>query len=277
MKKAKRRINKKKAWALASLLLAVLLCCTSLTAFAAADTPSLDLSKKGSISLQLYSEENDAPVKDGTLALYQVADLYLENGNMAYENTAEFSSITSALDAEDSELAAELAAYVSSNGIEGTYAEIASDGSVAFTELPLGMYLIIQTEQSTGYYAIEPFLVTVPMAGENSWVYDVDASPKTEIAVQPETPETPAGSSETPAESEKKESEENAAALVTGEETSSGSGTGTSAEGAETLASSLPQTGQLYWPIPILLGVGIALIVFGTIFNRRKEHAREAQ
>ncbi len=277
MKKEKKRINKKTAWALASLLLVLLLCCTSLTAFAAADTPSLDLSKKGSISLQLYSEENDAPVKDGTLALYQVADLYLENGNMAYENTAEFSSVTSALDAEDSELAAELAAYVSSNGIEGTYAEIASDGSVAFTELPLGMYLIIQTEQSTGYYAIEPFLVTVPMAGENSWVYDVDASPKTEIAVQPETPETPAGSSETPAASEKKEAEENAAALVTGEESSSGSGTGTSAEGAEALASSLPQTGQLYWPIPILLGVGIALIVFGTIFNRRKEHAREAQ
>ncbi len=287
MKTINKNSGKRNAKILAAIFTAVVVCCASLTVYAAAGTQSPDLSKKGSISLQLYSEENKAPVKGGTLALYQVANLYLENGNMKYENTSAFSSFNTVLNAEDSKLASELAGYVSSSGTAGIYAKIASDGSVAFTELPLGIYLIVQSEQSVGYYAIEPFLVTVPMAGENSWIYDVDASPKTEAEVKPETPEAKGESSQTPAKSEmsedKNQAAESAAAGALSGAGSSGGASGSSHTSISPSGSSgssgqstskpsvLPQTGQLYWPIPVLFTAGAVLIAVGLVLRSRRK------
>ncbi|MCD8022012.1 MAG: hypothetical protein LUF30_03230, partial [Lachnospiraceae bacterium] len=99
---------------------------------------------------------------------------------------------------ESASLGSELAEYVEAYSgretedgdtfiIEGTEQSVGNDGTAEFTDLDLGLYLVVQTVPSTGYYVIDPFVVTIPYDFSGTWVYDVDASPKTEINPQPET------------------------------------------------------------------------------------------
>ncbi len=168
-------------WPLAMATALALLCGTSLTAYAAADSPSLDWSQSGngSIAVELEDDAGNAVV-DGTLTLYQVALLEQDDGNMAYALAEAFAGCGVSLDdvsADSSSLAAELADYAAANGITGMSVENA-DGTVVFDGLELGLYLVVQTTQSDGYYTMNPFVVSVPLDEDGAWVYDKDDSLK---------------------------------------------------------------------------------------------------
>lgn len=223
-------------FALTLALIVTMTCGLGMTAYAAAESASLDFDQTGSVSLTLEDSDGNA-LTDGAVTIYQVATLYLDDGNMAYSYTEAFSGCTETLDVEDTSLAATLAEYVTDNNISGTAATIGTDGTVSFNGLELGLYLVVQTTQSTGYNTISPFLVTVPYVENDVWVYNVDASPKVEVYTEPATPTTPTTPS-TPS------------------------------------TPTLPQTGQLNWPIPVLAVSGLVLFAIGWfmyVTGRRKE------
>ena len=67
----------------------------------------------------------------------------------------------------------------------GTDAAVAkktgADGLAKFDSLPLGAYIVTETETPAGYVGSKPFIITVPMTHPtdlNKWVYDVHAYPK---------------------------------------------------------------------------------------------------
>ncbi len=162
------------------------------TSFGAADAQSLSLNRTGSITLSLYAEETQAYVEDGTFTLYQVAELYLEDGNMTYRYTEAFQGCSLSLEeVTGAALGEELQAYVEENNIQGRDMPLDSTGTAVMEGLPVGLYLLVQTEASTGYYAVSPFLVTLPLEDEDTWVYDVNASPKVEVYVQPDNTNNP--------------------------------------------------------------------------------------
>ena len=99
---------------------------------------------------------------------------------MVTSYTDAFANIGIALD--DPELAIKLEAYLSRN--EGTAIKLRTDatGTAVCTDLPLGLYFIRQTNAVPGYAPCIPFLVTVPMASADGYVYAVNASPKTEVS-----------------------------------------------------------------------------------------------
>ncbi len=222
-------------------LLSLVLSAGAVITASAADTTDLDMAKSGSISLVLADSDGNT-VSGGAVTLYEVADLYLDDGDMAYEMTDAFSGYSAEIDAEDTGLAADLTAYVDENGISGTTTAIGSDGEVSFDGLALGMYLVVQTAESEDYEAISPFVVTVPIEEDGVWVYDVDASPKVGTVTLTETEE------ETPPPTETTETTQTEEIPTTT---------------AETLSSTLPQTGQLNWPIPVLAAGGVFLTVMG--------------
>lgn len=292
----------------ALVIIIVLTCGMGLTAFATADTASLDLNQTGSVSLIL--EDGDGNImSDGAITIYQVASLYLDNGNMAYAQTADFSNCTDTLDVENSSLAANLATYVEENSIVGTAADISVNGTVSFNGLELGLYLVVQTTQSTGFSVISPFLVTIPFAEDDTWVYDVDASPKVEVSAVPATPtltptstptatptETPTSTTtptpvapitptETPTETSSETPTstttptpvspitptetpiETATPTETPTETVTATATPTPTASAAPVTSTsdttLPQTGQLNWPVPVLAICGLVIFAIG--------------
>ncbi|MCC8182748.1 MAG: hypothetical protein LIO45_07255 [Clostridiales bacterium] len=221
-----------------------LLCGTSLTAFAAADSPSLDWSMSGQSSITVEMEDSDGKtVTDGTLTLYQVALLEQDDGDMVYTLTDGFAASGVSLDDvtdDPSGLASELAVYVKENNITGTSVKN-TDGTVTFDGLELGLYLVVQTTQSDGYYTANPFVVSVPLDVDGAWDYSVDASPKMGVL----TPEP--------------------------EETT------TTTTNKTTTSTTLPQTGQLNWPVYVLAGCGMLLVCVGCVLvfsDRRRKTAK---
>ncbi len=230
---------------------------TAVTALAA-DTGSINLNEKGNITVTLSSNDGEETVSDGTLAIYKVANLELPDWNMSYVYTDDFSELGEVPEdiesLESAEYALVLAQWAVDNSLAGTEAEINANGTVIFDGLTAGLYLIIQTEASEGYYSIDPFVVTLPTeSADGIWVYEIDASPKTQI--YPEDTGVPENEDETPGEGETPGEE------VTGVEPGTDEG------------STLPQTGQLYWPIPILVVCGAALIGAGLLLRRKKTYA----
>lgn len=232
------------AWIL--MLAAVMLCASGRSAYAAADAASLDPDRTGSVSLTL-ADDSGTTVTDGAVTMYQAAALALEDGSMDYAWTDAFAACGETPDVTDTNLAASLADYVEEHQITGTTASLDAEGTVCFDGLSLGLYLVVQTTQSTGYNAISPFLVTVPLAENETWVYEVDASPKVEVYTETAAPP------------------ESTTTITTTTTTTT------------TTAATLPQTGQLYWPVPLLAAGGLALLATGrglVMSDRRKrDHA----
>ncbi len=105
-------------------------------------------------------------------------------------------------------------------------------GKASFENLAPAMYLVVRTKvasQNELYY-VDPFLVSVPLLWEGNINYTVTASPK--CGWTPDEPD----SSEDPIVPPEPQNPDK---------------------------PKLPQTGQLQWPIPVLLVVGGILILIG--------------
>jgi pilin isopeptide linkage protein len=113
-----------------------------------------------------------------------VADAVYDDGNNLFVYREEFAECKldlTRIETEESgapELAEELVAWVTENGLEGTEKKIDEEGKAFYEDLSLGLYLFIQKTAAEGYECVHPFLVTVPLWDGEKLVYDVDAGPK---------------------------------------------------------------------------------------------------
>lgn len=106
------------------------------------------------------------------------------------------------------------------------------EGVYYFTDLPTGLYLVVQTKAAKKYGTMSPFLVSVPYLDDGEYVYKVTAASKTELLKETKPTKPPTG----------------------------------------TTPTKLPQTGQLSWPIPVLASGGMLLFALGWwLCFRRKE------
>lgn len=205
---------------------------------------AVDLDRAGSIAVTLaYGGEE---VAGGTFALYRVGDVVEDDGDYGFALAEGFTGSGLSLDAAtlegastSAELAARLAAYAEGQGLAGEEVAVGAGGTVSFDGLEPGLYLLVQTEASEGFEPADPFLVGVPMLEDGSYVYDVDASPKVALteAEEPEGPAAEDPGEQTPAD------------------------------------ETLPQTGQLNWPIPVLAAGGLALFGAGVALRAGSRRA----
>lgn len=221
---------------LPALALTLALCCAVALPAYAHDVP--DESRTGSVSFVMTCD--DKKVGGGSLALYRVGDVHEDDGNYSFVLSEAYAGSNVSLeDLTDTDMMETLAEYTTDNNLTGITVEIGSDGTAVAKEVPLGLYLVMQKENASGYQAITPFLVTVPMLDKETelYVYDVDAAPKmSELKPVPPAPSTTAKPTTT----------------VTQTSTST-----------TTDAVALPQTGQLNWPVPVLTVLGMALFLIG--------------
>ena len=186
-----------------------------------------DLSRKGSVTVTVRM--GDTPISGGSLTLYRVGDIAEDDGNYSFALTEAFLASGASLDDLSApDLAETLAGYAGNTS--GVTKTIAADGSAAFTELELGLYLAVQTDAAPGYSRLAPFLVSVPYMEDGTYQYEIDATVKGELERTP-----------TPTEPEKPSD------------------------------PSLPATGQLNWPIPVLATLGVLLFATGWWLIARKK------
>ena len=148
----------------------------SYTVFAEEYNPNLT----GSISVTLTDKKQSEAIVGAELSLYYVATVIMdENGNLIYDYTNDFKQLDCAID--DAELATKLDSFVSQHSIPSVKTTTNINGTAMCAELPLGLYFIKQTGAVEGFAPCTPFLVTVPNEKDGEYLYDVNASPKTEV------------------------------------------------------------------------------------------------
>lgn len=192
--------------------------------------PVPDMTRKGSITVTMRYKGK--PVPGGSLTLYRVGKLHEDDGNYSFVPVTAFQGcVTSFDDIQSPELAAALAEYAKKQGLVSvTTKTIGNDGTVTFSGLELGLYLLVQDTAAQGYGKVSPFLVSVPYLKDDRYIYDVASTPKT--GLDREVTPTKAPSYD----------------------------------------RNLPQTGQLWWPVPVLICAGLACIAVGLFRRRRSGH-----
>lgn len=239
----------------------------------------VDLSRTGSIKVSLYDSETSEAVGGGTLTLYRVAKVQKDNANLSFVYTNGFEDCGVELgDLSEGELAGRLAEKIAATA-ESTTVEISDFGTAEFGDLEVGLYLVVQATAAENYNVINPFLVSVPIQENGSYVYDVDALPKVGTAAKktPEPPDTP-DKPDTPDTPDKPEEENPNTPVAPGPDNPDGWVLGANGEkiylnpeapspdnpnGYVMGAHGLPQTGQLNWPIPVLAVTGVVLVAAG--------------
>lgn len=219
---------------ISALLALLVLLCLPLSAAAHA-VP--DESQDGHCSITITMTYKGKAVPGGTLALYKVGDVQEDDGNYSFvpvkaiqSDISEFGNI------ESSDLAGKLAKLEKKlTPVTAKPVTIDKNGTVTFSNLEFGLYLVVQKTAASGYGKTSPFLVSVPYLYKGEYKYNVTSQPKTDLEreVKPTTPP------------------------------SSGGGGG-----------KLPQTGQLWWPVPVLVCMGLGCIAVGLI--RRREAGDES-
>jgi len=184
---------------------------------------------EGSISVTLA---------EGEAQIYHVANMEMNDLGYVFTYTDTWKECGVVLDdVQNAGIAEELAVYAKESEIEG---------STCFTGLEEGLYLIVQMEAVEGYQTMKPFLVTMPTVIDGECIYDIEASPK----VEPGNPDGP-GNPEGPGNPDEPGNPD-------GPDSSGDEG-----DVSENKGDKLPQTGQLNWPIPVLVITGLLLFASG--------------
>lgn len=143
---------------------------------------TLDLNKKGTISITLTQSDDKTPISGAEITIYQVANPVINNNNLEFEYHQNIKSCQANLsDLSNINLAKEISNCINNANLPSQKNTTNQEGKVKFENLPLGLYLVKQTNKLTDYTSIEPFLVIIPKSDNTQWIYDVEATPKTDI------------------------------------------------------------------------------------------------
>ncbi len=169
-------------------LLSLLLLVTSLSLPVMADP--LDPDHLGSLKVRILETRTREGVPGGRVEIYRVAGVDAIPGGFVYVLSDSFSGsgfdVSTIGDLSASENAAQarrLERYADTHRIRALDSGVPDKtGTVEFTSLPIGLYLVVQSEAASKHEAIDSFLITVPQKDGDNFVYDVNAAPKTGTA-----------------------------------------------------------------------------------------------
>ena len=222
-----------------ALLCAALLLTLSSTAFA---TEIPDADRMGSLTLRM--EWDGHKLDSGSLTLYRVGRIVPKDGGFEFGLIPELENLGVSLEnLDDTALPETLAKLVQKQELESVTASV-EDGKAFFADIQAGLYVVTQSKHQAcdGLKPINSFLISLPRWDGRTYVYDLTADPKMAMETEPSEPTEPPPTDPTdPTEPEKPD---------------------------------LPQTGQLKWPIPLMLALGMIFLTVGLIlcFKKRDRH-----
>jgi hypothetical protein len=215
-------------------LVAFALCMTA--RFQTADAAEmLNADQKGSLTISPVNTDNKSV--SGTFEIYKVATAVTDGTGWHFEWAKGYEGTDHALYDKTGKLSAaytkQLVSLLKSKvkNQKPTQKSASNAATTTFSNLSVGLYYVKMTNVQKGYDTISPFLVSIPTSdADGNLTYNVTANTK-------------AGKAE-------KESSST---------TSSTTGSSSGSSSTETL----PQTGQLWWPVFVLIAAGAAFLLAG--------------
>ena len=142
---------------------------------------TVDFNNKGSIQITLYEKNGNEKIKGSELTIYKVANALEKDHNLAFEYVSELNGCSASLvDLESADISSEIEKCIPNN-MNGITKETDENGNVKYEDLDLGLYLVKQTNKVEGFSKIDSFLIMTPKVIDNKWIYDIKATPKTDI------------------------------------------------------------------------------------------------
>ena len=218
---------------ISALLAAAVLCLGIVLPAQARELPDPD--RTGSITISLCYDGQ--VLNSCSLTIRRVGQLVVGGADDQFGLTEPLREDGPALDdLADPALAQALAELAGEKQLPALTAEI-KDGLAIFPDLETGLYLVTQAPENAckGFAPIQPFLISMPQWMDETYVYELTASPKVPLVSEPVTkpPATPSKPGD----------------------------------------STLPQTGQLNWPVPMMILLGLSLFITGWLmrFKMKRE------
>ena len=258
---------KKSLKLLTAMLLAVVMT-LSLVTVAAAEEAEGEMDPetfKGSITVTL--ERKNKPVKGVEVTLYQVGTGAVENNNWMFSlvdalvptdgapaedlnglKAAEVEAITEALAKRIRKLPAE-----EKDALTIAAKESDENGKIVFDELGAGVYLAVRTKLSG--YEFAPALVYLPYGDETGWDDEIAVNPKVSVNQGSDPKDPPENPPEIPDEPPPSGGKDYPDEEIPEEEVP---------------LATLPQTGLLQWPIPVMAAAGLLLFGTGMLVDRKR-------
>ena len=145
-------------------------------------TNNIDFNKLGTISLTLKENNEEKPITGANITIYQVATATIKDYNLSYIFNDNIKNCNLDLsDISDNNLANNIDECIENLELETITKTTNEEGIAIFNNLELGLYLVKQTNNVYGYSNIDPFLVAIPTLENNMWIYDIKATPKTDV------------------------------------------------------------------------------------------------
>lgn len=167
---------------------AMVLSTMTVTAFAAeTKMPTIDTTKKGSITINKYEgDDTTKPLEGVTFTIYKIADLEYGSNPVELKYKSLITGVNITSETKYNDIKSVVDSKIADGSLTGTSATTVMESGKAtakFTELDLGIYLVEETKApSQVVNKTANFLVSVPMTNEDGddWVYDIIANPKNE-------------------------------------------------------------------------------------------------
>lgn len=167
---------------------AMVLSTMTVTAFAAeTKMPTIDTTKKGSITINKYEgDDTTKPLEGVTFTIYKIADLEQGSNPVELKYKSSITGVNITSETKYNDIKSVVDSKIADGSLTGTSATTVMESGKAtakFTELDLGIYLVEETKApSQVVNKTANFLVSVPMTNEDGddWVYDIIANPKNE-------------------------------------------------------------------------------------------------
>lgn len=266
--------------------------------------PVYATSASGTVKIGFFEAEDKIPQEGAVAELYQVADLVITDVGYKFSYTDDFKGCSANLSAISDDYTDIFADYIEENNISGEVRIVNNEGYADFGEVKLGLYLAVQTKATEGTAACNPFLITVPQGSLDSLNYDIIAVPKTDIVRLVDITVKKVWN-----DSEKKRPDSVSVQLLNNDKvvdevtlsvendweyiwTEMPKGDGYSVreivpkgytatykqngfEFTVTNTDRLVQTGQLNWPVPVLAGMGLLLMILGLVIWQKDSSKNE--
>ena len=191
---------------------------------------ALENGAMGSVRIYMKDAVKGTPLAGGEFECFEVAEALEESGEKVWRYTDAFRNCGASLsDVDKASFVKALARHAENEGLSGEKASADEEGCLCFSVLPERLYLVTQNVATVGYYPTEPFLIRTPSEGVDMEGYQIHAIPKVMAEQSSKVPE------------------------------------GTTVSKTDRL----PQTGQLWWPVPVLTLAGLLAIAAGLSGNRK--------
>lgn len=299
-------LKNSKLIAVALLVIAVLFC---MPAYKSLAYEAPDASKTSSLSMTLKSSDDDSKVAAGAeITLYLVAKMKVSGNYFNYEFESDYAASGLDLDNKITQsMIDNLVDYTLAKGITGQTKTSDDNGDVTFDGLVNGLYLVTATSLPEGFTSFVPFMYYLPYYADDgsAWVYDGVAEPK--ISYYPPTDVTVKkvwnddGTSRPDSVDIRLKNEDGVYDTVTLDESNEweyewtgldatrkwaveevnvpdGYKVTYSSDGFDftvTNTEKLIQTGQINWPVPVMVFAGAFLACAGILIKIPKKNSNE--